>query len=74
METSIIYIVGGLVALFLFIFIAKRVLRLAIKLVLVGVVLVALLAGAGYGWWNGWFDSQTKSPRKPGPTRTASPR
>lgn len=74
METNIIYIAGGLVALFLFIFIAKRLLRLAVKLIFVGVVIVALLAGAGYGWWNGWFDSQSKSQRKPGPTRTASPR
>jgi len=73
METNIIYIVGGIVALLLFVFIAKRLLRLAIKLVLVGVVVVALLAGAGYGWWNGWFDTQ-RTQRKPGPARTASPR
>lgn len=74
METNILYIVGGIVGLLLFVFIAKRLLRLAIKMVLVGVVIVALLAGAGYGWWNGWFETQTKSQRKPGPSRTASPR
>jgi VIT1/CCC1 family predicted Fe2+/Mn2+ transporter len=74
METNVAYIIGAFVVLLIFIFIAKRLLRLAIKMVLVGIVIVALLAGAGYGWWNGWFDSQSKSPRKPGPARTASPR
>ena len=74
MGTNVIYIVGAIVGLLLFVFIAKRLLRLAIKLVLAGVVILALLAGAGYGWWNGWFDTQPKSTRKPGPTRTASPR
>jgi VIT1/CCC1 family predicted Fe2+/Mn2+ transporter len=74
METSILYIIAGVVGLLLFVFIARRLLRLAIKLVLAGVVIVALLAGAGYGWWNGWFEKQTKPERKPGPTRTSSPR
>jgi multisubunit Na+/H+ antiporter MnhC subunit len=74
METNVIYIIGGILAIVIFIFIAKRVLRLAIKMTLVGIVILALLAGAGYGWWNGWFDSQSKWQRRSGPVRTASPR
>lgn len=73
METNIVYIIGGLLAVVIFIFVGKRMLRLAFKLVLVGIVIVALLAGAGYGWWNGWFDSQ-KSQRRNAPTRTPPPR
>ena len=70
METNIVYIIGGILAVVIFIFIAKRVLRLAIKLTLVGLVILALLVGAGVGWWNGWFDSsQTKSQRPSAPTR-----
>ena len=74
METNVLYIVGGILALVIFVFVAKRVLRLAIKMTLTGIVILALLLGAGYGWWNGWFDSQSKPPRRPGPSRTASPR
>jgi hypothetical protein len=74
MDTNILYIIGGIVALVVFVFIARRLLRLALKLVFIGVVMVALLAGAGYGWWNGWFDSSAKTQRRPGPTRTATPR
>ena len=74
METNVLYIVVGIVALVIFVFVAKRVLRLAIKMTLAGIVILALLACAGYGWWNGWFDSRSKPPRRPGPSRTASPR
>jgi multisubunit Na+/H+ antiporter MnhC subunit len=73
METNVIYIIGGILALLIFVFIAKRLLRLAIKMTLVGIVIIALLLGAGYGWWNGWFDSAPKTQRRPGPSRTASP-
>ena len=73
MEANIAYIAGAILVLAIFFFVAKRVLRLAIKAVLVGLVIVALLIGAGYGWWNGWFDSQSKSQRRPASTRTAPP-
>ncbi|HEV7395643.1 MAG TPA: hypothetical protein VGN86_03955 [Pyrinomonadaceae bacterium] len=74
MDANIVYIAGGIVAAIILVFILRRVLRIAIKLALAGVVILALLAGAGYGWWNGWFDSQSKNPRRNAPTRTASPR
>lgn len=74
METNVVYIIGGILALVVFVFIARRVLRLALKMTLAGIVIIALLAGAGYGWWNGWFDSRPKPQRRPGPSRTASPR
>jgi multisubunit Na+/H+ antiporter MnhC subunit len=69
--TNIISIAIGLLALVVFLFIAKRLLRLAIKMTLVGLVIVALLVGAGLGWWNGWFGST--APSKPPPQRRASP-
>ena len=74
MDPNIAYIIGAIVAVAIFLFIAKRVLRLAIKLVLVGIVILALLAGAGYGWWNGWFDTRSKPAPRTGPAQTASPR
>jgi hypothetical protein len=44
-------------ALVVFLFFARRILRLAVRLVLVGVVLLALLAAVAFGWWEGWFGS-----------------
>jgi len=46
-------IIFALVGFALFYFVAKRVLRMAIRLALVGAVLFALLAGA-VAWW--WYD------------------
>ncbi len=74
METNIVYISAGIVALLIFVFVARRLLRLAMKLTLVGVVLLAVLAGAGYGWWNGWFASQPRTQHRGAPARTAAPR
>jgi len=73
---KIVLIIIGIVALVIFLFIAKRVLRLAIKMTLVGLVIVALLVGAGFGWWNGCFssDSQTKPQRRFVPARPTASR
>ena len=75
MDIKIISIVIGIFALVIFLFIAKRVLRLAIKMTLVGLVIVALLVGAGLGWWNGWFGSaETKPQNRSAPTKPAPSR
>ena len=52
MLTATIVIVA-LVGFGIFYFVAKRVLRMAIRLAVVGAVLFALLAGA-VAWW--WYD------------------
>jgi hypothetical protein len=75
MENSVLYIIGGILALVIFLFVAKRVLRLAIKMTLVVIVIIALLTGAGFGWWNGWFDSfKAKPQRQSAPTRPVTKR
>ena len=74
MEAKIISAIAA-AALVLFVFIAKRVVRLAIRLMLVGVIIMALLAAAAVGWWNGWFDtSSPQRPERPAPTRRAASR
>ena len=74
METNsiiIIVAVGTLLALLLFI--GKRLLRFAIKIVLVLFVLIAMLGAVSFAWWNGWFDRQpARAPSRPAPTRTVS--
>jgi len=61
--------VGVLIGLVIFFFIAKKLLRLALRLLVVGVFILALLAGGAWGWWNGWFGSEAK-PRTARPTAT----
>jgi multisubunit Na+/H+ antiporter MnhC subunit len=39
----------------LFLVIARHVLRLAVKLAIVGMLVLLLVAGATYAWWRGWF-------------------
>lgn len=52
METPIIAVVIGVVGLALLFIIMRRVLRMAIRLVLIGLVLFALLIGGVFWWWN----------------------
>jgi multisubunit Na+/H+ antiporter MnhC subunit len=48
-----------------FLFIARRVFRLALKLALVGSLVALLFVVAGVGWWRGWFESASRSDPKP---------
>ncbi|MBV9923442.1 MAG: hypothetical protein JOZ96_00270 [Acidobacteria bacterium] len=49
----VIIIVAALVGFWLFLFVLKRVLRMAVRLAVVGALLLALLVGA-LAWW--WYD------------------
>jgi hypothetical protein len=72
MDSALTYAVIAIVAvivLVVFLFIAKRVLRLAVRLVLVGLFIFALLAAGAWCWWHGWFGSQkTPEPARPAAT------
>ncbi len=50
--TAFISILVALVGFWLFFFVVKRVLRMAIRLAIIGALLFALLAG-GIAWW--WY-------------------
>jgi multisubunit Na+/H+ antiporter MnhC subunit len=69
------------VVIALFLFVARRVFRLALKLALVGALVILLLCAAGFGWWRGWFGSSTPTPRpasqtnqRPNSNRRPTPR
>ncbi|HEY3027219.1 MAG TPA: hypothetical protein VGJ55_13805 [Pyrinomonadaceae bacterium] len=74
MDSTTIAIIVGIVALFLFLFIARRMFRMAVKLVFIGVIIIALLAGAAFGWWQGWFDGSATRRAQPTPTQRAPSR
>jgi 4-amino-4-deoxy-L-arabinose transferase-like glycosyltransferase len=69
------------VVVVLFLFVARRALRLAAKLAIVGVLVLLLVAGAAYGWWQGWFGSSPQANRpasqtnqRPNSNRRPTPR
>lgn len=78
MDTTLTYAglaVVAVIALVVFFFIAKRVLRVAVRLMFVSVLLLALLAAGGWAWWHGWFDAKaTPSPARPAATPRKTPR
>ena len=74
MDSTITYAgiaIVAVVGLLVFLFIAKRVLRMAVRLIFIAVFVVALLAAGAWGWWNGGFGSQITPPT---PRPTATPR
>lgn len=60
------------VAVALFLLVARRALRLAVKLAFVGVLVVLLVVGASVGWWRGWFGSSSRPEKKSTPTNQKS--
>ncbi len=74
MNSPIIVAIIAIAALFIFLVIARRVFRMAIKLVFVGVIIIALLVGAAFGWWQGWFDGWSTRRARPTPTQRAPSR
>ena len=68
MKIAIATGVIAFVAVVLFLLVARRALRLAIKLAFVGVLVILLVAGASVGWWRGWFGSSSRNDQKPAQT------
>ena len=63
MSIAIIAGVVGIVALWVFFFLAKRAVRMMVHLTLAVVLLVIMFAGALAWWWHGWSGS-TPQPRQ----------
>jgi uncharacterized membrane protein (UPF0182 family) len=61
---ELVYIVvAALVGFWLFLFVLKRVLRMAIRLAVVGALLLALLLGALAWWWYEPFGGSSNNSR-----------
>lgn len=78
MESTVTYAliaIVGVIALVVFLFIAKRVVGMAVRLALVAVFILLLVAGGAWLWWNGWLGSPNASPPpRPMATPRRSPR
>ncbi len=66
--TAAVVIAVALVGFWLFLFVLKRVLRMAVRLAVVGALLLALLAGA-VAWW--WYGPSGDAPTRGAPARNS---
>jgi high-affinity Fe2+/Pb2+ permease len=74
METPVIAVVVGVIAIALMFIVLRRVMRLAIRLVLVGVILLVLLVGGVVWWWNNGSSDSSAPGNRPGTTRRGNSR
>jgi hypothetical protein len=75
MNSTTIFIIGGAVLLVIFFLIAKLAIRWAIRLTIVGVILVALLGAGGFWWWSNRLVPKSRPNRQQAaPVRRASAR
>ena len=75
MTYTTIAIIAGVVILAIFILIAKLALRWALRLIIVGVILIAIAGAGGFWWWSNQLTtkSEPKRPRS-SPARTTPSR
>jgi protein-S-isoprenylcysteine O-methyltransferase Ste14 len=65
MTFTTIFIIAGVVLLFIFILIAKLAIRWIVRVAIVGVILVALLGAGGFWWWSSRLTAKPKPTRQP---------
>jgi len=75
MSSTTIFIIGGAVLLVIFVLIAKLAIRWAIRLTIVGVILIAIIGAAVFWWWSNQLVPKPKPSRQQtAPVRRASVR
>ena len=73
MEITVIAAVFGIAALFVLFLLAKRMLRFAVRLMLVGLLAIILLAGGLFWWWYHSGDTTEQNGTRPStPARRTS--
>ena len=71
MTSTIIYSVAGVLGLLVLVFVARLAIRWAMRLALIGFLLLIVLGGVTW-WWFSQPTSQPESKPRPAPTRRAS--
>jgi len=75
MSWTTIFVIAGVVLLAIFFLIARLAIRWAIRVAIVGVILVALLGAGGFWWWSSLLTNKSKPTRPPpAPARRTSAR
>jgi hypothetical protein len=71
MSLETIFVIGGVITLAILFLIARLAIRWMVRLLIIGIVLIALLAGGLLLWWTTRL-APLPPPRKPAPTRRTS--
>jgi len=75
MSFNTILIIAGVVLLLIFFLIARLAIRWAIRVAIVGVILLAIFGAGGFWWWSNRLTAKPKPNHQPSaPTRRASVR
>jgi hypothetical protein len=75
MTWTTIFVIAGVVLLVIFFMIARLAIRWAVRVAIVGIILVALLGAGGFWWWSSQLSNQAKPARAPStPARRTSNR
>jgi hypothetical protein len=75
MSTSTIYIIGAVVLLAIFVLIARLAVRWAVRLTMIGVIIIAIIGGGLFWWWTRSLSDKSPQPKpRPTPTKRATPR
>ncbi len=69
MSFTTIFIIAGVVLLFIFILIAKLAIRWAIRVAIVGIILIAILGAGGFWWWSNRLAEDSKPVRQTAPRK-----
>ena len=73
MTSESILIIGGVVLLAIFFLVVRLAIRWAIRVAIIGLILIALLGGGAFLWWTNRLTSKPQQNRpRPAPTRRAS--
>ena len=72
MDFTTIFIIGGAVLLAILVLIARLAVRWVVRMTIVGVILLALIAGGVFWWWTNRLTSKPQQNRPAQPTRRAS--
>ena len=65
MTFTAISIIAGVILLAIFFVVAKLAIRWAIRVAMIGVILVALLGAIGFWWWSNSLTTDPKPNRQP---------
>ena len=68
-NTILVIAIGVIVVLMI---VARRLLRFAFRLVLAGLLLLAIVIAITVGWWQGWFGHQSSREPRSSQTRRTS--
>jgi len=72
MDFTTIFIIAGVVLLAILFLIARLAIRWAIRLTIVGVIIMALIGGGLFWWWTNRLAAKPPRQQRPAPTRRAS--